>query len=161
MKKLFLSLLILSTLVVGANHAYSYPIEVNMNGGFEQDQNNNRLPDLWETVWRNGTSVGPSASIESYEPAEGNYHFRLYNGTGDKDSYMYALSNPIPIQKDKSYTINAFMRYTLPVGKANITIIETDRNRSVVYESSRSFSNGAWQWHDNTIYVAPKDNTEY
>lgn len=159
MRRIFLLFLFLLTL--GASHAYAYPINENINGGFEQDQNNNNLPDFWETVWRNGTSVGSSASKESFEPVEGKYHFRLYNGSGDKNSYMYALSNTVAIEKDHSYKINASMRYTLPVGRASITIIETDRYKNIVYESNRSFSNGGWQWHDNTIYLAPKDNTEY
>lgn len=156
---LFLSILLAS--LIGFNQAHSYQLGDSINGGFEQDKNSNRLPDLWETVWRNGSSLGPSASIESYEPVEGKYHLRLYNGSGDHTAFMYVLSDPLPIEQGQSYKVNAFMRYTLPVGQANIRIIETDNNKNIVYETNRSFSNGAWQWHDNSIYVAPKDNTQY
>lgn len=119
--------------------AYSYESEININGGFERDQNGNSLPDFWETVWRNGTSAGSFASIQSFDPVEGSNHFRLYSGIGDSQSYVYALSDPIKIVKGVAYKINTSMRYTLPTGDARITIIEIDNSGKISMKPSVLF----------------------
>jgi hypothetical protein len=132
---------------------------VDINGGFEINRNGNTLPDFWEVNWRNGTSTGPYATIASYEPAEGNYHYRLFSGRGDAQSYMYAMSEAIPVKKEVPYKISAKMRYTLPVGDAQMSIIELGADKNNVYETHRVFSNGGWKWNDNSIWILPKPGT--
>lgn len=68
MKKFLLILSILGVSLGFSTLAYSYESEININGEFEGDQNGTSLPDFWETVWRNGTSAGSLASIQSFDP---------------------------------------------------------------------------------------------
>lgn len=68
MKKFLLILSILGVLLGFSTLAYSYESEININGEFEGDQNGTSLPDFWETLWRNGTSAGSLASIQSFDP---------------------------------------------------------------------------------------------
>ncbi|MNO24965.1 hypothetical protein D3C76_147960 [compost metagenome] len=161
MKKFLVILSILGVSLGFSTLAYSYESEININGGFERDQNGNSLPDFWETVWRNGTSAGSFASIQSFDPVEGSNHFRLYSGIGDSQSYVYALSDPIKIVKGVAYKINTSMRYTLPTGDARITIIEIDNSGKNINETQRAFSNGGWKWHNHDVSIFPRNETKY
>ncbi|MNO47601.1 hypothetical protein D3C76_379180 [compost metagenome] len=76
------------------------------NGGFELDQNNNKLPDLWETVWRNGSSTVSSVSRQGYDPIGGAYHLRMYNGTGDSKSFVYGRLKYILLSNGKIVSLN-------------------------------------------------------
>lgn len=134
---------------------------IEMNESFENDLNHNNLPDFWETAWRNGTSINSSVSKPGYDPIEGTYHLRMYSGTGDPQSFVYTLSDPIPVSAGYSYDMSAFMRYTLPEGWSEITIIEADSNNLVVTEYGRSMNNGGWKWHYHSVLITPNYQTSY
>lgn len=136
-------------------------VETDMNGSFEQDINNNNLPDFWEMNWRNGTSTGYNAEKASYSPVEGNYHYRLFNGVGDTDSYIYVVSNIIPVSGNTAYQAEAFMRYTLGTGHAEFSIIQIDSKNDIVTEDHQSFNNGGWTWHNNLNVFITEPNTKY
>ncbi|WP_341278964.1 hypothetical protein [Paenibacillus sp. FSL H8-0537] len=81
------------------------------NHSFEDDRNQNNLPDFWEVNWRNGSSEGSIAVIAPYVPTEGKSIYRLYNGMGDVASYQYVDSEWIPVRGIQNYTVLADMRY--------------------------------------------------
>ncbi|WP_171718093.1 hypothetical protein, partial [Paenibacillus phytohabitans] len=150
----------------GEEKAYLDIDKVNINSteineGFENDQNNNNLSDFWETTWRNGLSKDSSVSKPGYDPIAGASHLRMYSGTGDAQSFVYTLSDPIPVSSGYSYDMSAFMRYTLPAGRAEITIIEVDSNDRTVTEYGRSVNNGGWKWHYHSVLVTPNYQTRY
>ncbi|WP_157793945.1 hypothetical protein [Paenibacillus donghaensis] len=60
-----------------------------------------------------------------------------------------------------SYEVSAFMKYTLPVGHAEMIIIEADDKGNIINQSSRSVNNGAWKWHFHSILIEPNWKTKF
>lgn len=144
---------------------YVSTFPVNDNYGFENDKNQNKLPDLWETAWRNGTSTTPYASIYSPAPTElpveGSKVYRLFSGNGDPSSYQYVLSDLISVSGSSSYRIQAYMRYLLSVGTAEMTIIQLDENNNTLDQSSQTYKYGNGRWNKNLISFITKENTTH
>ncbi|MDT8975082.1 hypothetical protein RQP50_02355 [Paenibacillus sp. chi10] len=136
----------------------SYSNMVDINGGFEKDSNHNQLPDFWEVVWRNGVSSNSYAILAPYEPVEGKLHYRLYNGDNDAQSYQYVLSDQIPVTGGSAYTTKAFLRYYLPVGRAEMSIIQADAQGNNNGEIHYTYNNGGWKWNEkNNSFVLNPD----
>lgn len=132
------------------------------NGEFEQDQNKNNLPDFWETAWRNGNSVEPSAWLYPDEIKGGTYNYRLFSGMGDAFSAQFVQSNEIPVHGGFFYLIGAKMRYTLhDGGVAQISLIELDINHNIVNEIHTNHQYGYWKWYDQTINYIPHPNAAF
>ncbi|MGG4192500.1 MULTISPECIES: hypothetical protein [unclassified Paenibacillus] len=131
--------------------------QLDINEGYEKDENSNNLPDFWETVWRNGTSTNPFATIAPYEPIDGKYHYRLFNGLDDKESFMYALSDSIPVLGGSAYELSTYLRYALPLGRVEMSIIQADAQGNNVGEIHNVYGNGAWNWkaHYTRFVVQP------
>ncbi|ASA23043.1 hypothetical protein B9T62_20865 [Paenibacillus donghaensis] len=53
------------------------------------------------------------------------------------------------------------MKYTLPVGHAEMIIIEADDKGNIINQSSRSVNNGAWKWHFHSILIEPNWKTKF
>lgn len=164
--KLFLIQIITFTIIVSFFPFAKYVdadevVETDINGSFEQDTNNNNLPDFWETNWRNGSSTGFNATKAPYLPADGNYHYRLFNGVGDANSYMYVVSNLIPVSGNTTYQAEAFMRYTLGTGHAEFSILQIDSKKDTVVEDHQNFNNGGWTWHNNQNVFITEPSTRY
>ncbi|MVP02576.1 hypothetical protein [Paenibacillus lutrae] len=132
------------------------------NPGFEKDLNHNQIPDFWEINWLNGNSNSAYVKQAPYEPAEGSYHNRLYNGIGDINAYQYVISNPIPINGGVIYKAQAYMRYTVAAGgRAEFTIIQFDAHGNNISENHAAYTNGGWTWHDQTLTFSTKPNAAY
>ncbi|WP_157277364.1 RHS repeat domain-containing protein [Paenibacillus taiwanensis] len=138
----------------------SKPYVDRINGDFEKDVNANQLPDFWELNWRNGTSLNPAALLAPYEPVSGKYHLRLYNGTGDTTAAQYILSDRIAVTGGNAYELKAQLRYTLPVGLAQICIIQMDSQGNNIGEIQYVYNNGAWKWEStNNRFVLHPETT--
>lgn len=120
------------------------------NLDFEEDQNENQISDQWETFWPLGNAINYSSKREPYEPAHGQYHHRLFSGNGDPSSMIYVMSTPIPVKGSHIYLAKAYMRYTLPTGRAEFSIIQLDAQQHNILENHATYSNGGWQWHDQS-----------
>ncbi|GGG86356.1 RHS repeat protein [Paenibacillus radicis (ex Gao et al. 2016)] len=132
-----------------------------INGSFEIDSNGNNLPDFWELVWRNGTSFNPYASLAPYEPMIKKHHYRLYSGTGDKNGYHYVLSDPIPVKAGNTYNLNALLRYTIPEGRATMSIVEGDKTGQNVGEIHYVYKNGGGKWHSKSEQFVTNPTTDF
>ncbi len=143
-----------------AQAAYK-PINQSINGSFELDSNHDGRPDFWEVSWRNGNSDGPYASRSTgLTPTDGDYVYRLYNGTGDAQSYQFARSQPIQIKKGGSYRVKAQMRYTLQTGGvAGLYIIHLDNQGNEISLLPGLYQDGGWNWHSHTIDVTALPQT--
>ncbi len=131
------------------------------NLSFEEDNNGNGISDHWEISWPIGNAAGYYSKREPYEPAHGNYHHRLFSGTGDASSMIYVMSDPISVQGSKIYTAKAYMRYTLPTGRAEFSLIQLDAQRNNIGEHHATYSNGGWQWQDQTQTFSTQSNAVY
>ncbi len=134
--------------------------DLDINGSFEQDEDQNGLPDFWETNWRKGNSQGPYAKLVPFDPASGSKAYRLHNGIGDKNSYHYVLSNPIPVVGGRSYELSVLMKYGLQNGgTAGIHLIQLDSQGNELGMDVRSYSKGNWMWNKNILTFTAKANT--
>ncbi|MFF2912520.1 hypothetical protein [Paenibacillus sp. NPDC057934] len=115
---------------------------IDTNGSFENNLNPNEPAEFWGSSWINGDSKEGGVSIRGYEPIDGAYHLRLYNGVRDEKAYAYTLSDPIPVTSGQKYDISAFMRYTLPIGSAEFNIIEFDLDGKLISQSGRNINSG-------------------
>lgn len=133
---------------------------IDINGSFETDANSNNFPDFWETTWLNGTSTGAFATRTIYDPTNGSYEYRLYNGTGDASSYVFAVSNLILVLPNTTYKAEAMMKYTLAAtAYAHFTVIQLDAAGNEVGYNHQQFNNGGWTWHDNANVFVTTANT--
>ena len=85
------------------------------NAGMEDDVEPDLLVDGWETVWRTGSSADWSARRYA-NPGDvfmGDAQLRLNSGTGDPSSFVYALSDPIPVSGDQDLVAAAAIRRQL------------------------------------------------
>ncbi|WP_249899455.1 hypothetical protein [Paenibacillus sp. PK3_47] len=146
--------------VLQANSTTRANISFNGNGGFEKDQNSNGMPDLWETAWRNGASSGSYARRDSNAPGvKGNYQYRLYSGVGDVSSYMYVLSDKVPVTGGATYRLSASMRYNLTKGSTNLSILEFSANGTTTNEIHNTYKDGGWTWNTNSKVFTTQPNT--
>ncbi|WP_028594352.1 RHS repeat domain-containing protein [Paenibacillus assamensis] len=68
------------------------------------------------------------------------------------------MSDVIAVKGGNAYELKAKLRYTLPSGMAQISIIQMDSKGNNVGELQYTYSKGAWQWVDtnNRFVVQPE-----
>ncbi|MBY0014692.1 hypothetical protein [Paenibacillus typhae] len=148
--------------VIQATSTAKAKIAFNGNSSFEKDQNNDGKPDQWDVSWRNGTSSGAFAAIVSYLPGvEGKNQYRLFSGTGDAASYMYALSEKVPVAGGATYKLSVSMLYALSQGSANMSILEFAADGSTTNEIHNVYRNGGWSWKVNSKTFTAQPNTTH
>ncbi len=99
------------------------------NPGMELDGDSDQRVDGWETIWRNGTSTGWSAQryASGVDGFAGDAALRLNSGSGDPDSFAYALSDPIAVNGGEDLVVSAAIRRHLTgAQRMRFTLIEYD-----------------------------------
>lgn len=136
------------------------PFLESYRNSFETDTNGDGKPDGWNVAWRNGISAGAYATMIPYQPIpDGKNALRLYNGTGDAQSYQYIDSDSIPVSADTAYQVQAAMRYTLQQGgRASIGIIQFDVNGVQLSYDVQEYGNGTWSWKEHSFEFRTKPN---
>lgn len=135
------------------------------NADFEQDDNANSLPDGWEQSWRNGASTDyhARAYVSASEAFMGSRTLRLYNGSNDAASFVFAHSDPVAVQGSDVLLVSAALRwgFTSDAGaKVHFTVLQYDGSGKETSITERTFTkDGGWRWRVFGQRVALRPDT--
>lgn len=134
------------------------PVNAVTNGNFEVDANGNGIPDYFY-IWtgQTGQELIDSSSGSPYGKA-----FKINTSSANQYFYTVYLSDPIPVDPTKTYTLSSYLKAQQDSGTQTtvISLLAYDENDVSLGEFARIDPTGTFDWNRYEQSEALPANTD-